>query len=128
MTHFTTPDRDSSIPNLAALDWERREVQATQREAAEKRQQQLLEAVELAPHVDLHRLPQNFWVAVILPSGEMPTQSEPASGRVGEPYTFASEIDGCTDLHHITGQVLFFRSNLSEAELRDNIDLSFLPF
>ena len=119
-------EKDSYIRKLAEKDWERREAEALAREAAEIRQQSILEALNLAPHFELHRLPLNFWVAQIIepagsssPLGEMP-QAEGAS--------FSQTITGCTDLHHITPQILFFRSNLPEQEIRENIDLSFSPF
>ncbi|PHN01890.1 hypothetical protein [Flavilitoribacter nigricans] len=155
-------DRDSNLPKLAAQDWEWREARAAQTEAAEARQKAILEALELAPRFDLHRLPQNFWVAILpfgemserqrgLPSGEMPKgQNGLSSGdihkgkailpagrrpqdRGGVPlqqsiHIFSTEITGCTDLYHISNHVLFFRSNLPEQEIRENIDLSFLPF
>lgn len=120
-------DQDSPTAKLAAQDWERREARAAREEAAETRQKNILQALELAPHFNLHRLPQNFWVAV-LTSREMPkaegAQLPPPWGGSG----WGSEITGCTDLYHISDHVLFFRSNLPEQEIRENIDLSFLPF
>jgi hypothetical protein len=133
-------DQDSPTAKLAAQDWERREARAAREEAAETRQKNILQALELAPHFDLHRLPQNFWVAVILPSGEMPERQRgvpagempKAEGAQLPPWWggpgWGSEITGCTDLYHISDHVLFFRSNLPEQEIRENIDLSFLPF
>jgi hypothetical protein len=140
MKTFNTSDRDSQTPKLAARDWERREAKAAQREAAETRQENLLQALDLAPPFELHRLPQNFWVAQLCsPLGEMSegqrgcsreilAQKEPMQNRVEVTQSFANEITGCTDLYHITDHILFFRSNLPESELRENIDLSFLPF
>ncbi|PHN01271.1 hypothetical protein [Flavilitoribacter nigricans] len=134
-TPTTKADQDSRIPQLAAQDWERREARGAKEDAAETRQKAILEALELAPHFDLYRLPQNFWVAV-LPSGERSTQN--GAARVGQKgssprshkttSTFPTEIAGCTDLYHISDHILFFRSNLPEPEIRENIDLSFLPF
>ena len=135
-TPTSKADQDSHIPKLATQDWERREARAAREEAAETRQKNILQALELAPHFNLHRLPQNFWVAQIIkpmklvspPMGEMPkaegAQLPPSWGGSG----WGSEITGCTDLYHISDHVLFFRSNLPEQEIRENIDLSFLPF
>ena len=110
-------ERDSYIPRLAAQDWERREVRAAKMEAAEARQRSLRAAQERGPRFALHRLPQNFWVAQI---------TEPEAQL--QFYAFAKNITGCKDLYPIGDHILFFRSNLPEQELRENIDLSFLPF
>ena len=116
-SHFYS-DRDSNIPQLAAQDWEQREAKAVAMEAAELRQYKLQQALELGPRFDLYHLPQNFWLA-ILPLGET-SQSYKES--------FPKKITGCKDLHHIEDHILFFRSNLPEQEIRENIDLSLLPF
>lgn len=132
MTTFP-PDQDSRIPQLAAQDWERREARAAQLEAAEIRRQSLQRAQEIGPLFELYRLPQNFWVAV-LPVGEMPGGQRGSStpqanvDRIIFQSGFANAIEGCTDLHPIGDHLLFFRSNRSEQEIRENIDLSFLPF
>lgn len=120
MTTFP-PDQDSRIPQLAIQDWERREAVAAQMEAAESRRQFLEEAREIGPLFELYRLPQNFWVAKI-------KNEEANADRIIFKDGFAETIEGCTDLFPIGDHILFFRSNLPEQEIRENIDLSFLPF
>lgn len=122
MTTFP-PDQDSRIARLAAQDWERREARAARLEAAEMRQRSLQQAQEIGPLFELHRLPQNFWVAEILT-----LDVDADDSRIVFNTGFAETINGCTDLHPIGDHILFFRSNLPEQEIRENIDLSFLPF
>lgn len=102
------------LAKKAYLDWEQKENRAATQETAYARQDALQQAQELGPRFVLHRLPQNFWVAQLLPQW----------GGWG----WGSEITGCTDLFPIGDHIIFFRSHLPEQEIRENLDLSFLPF
>ncbi|MCB0630834.1 MAG: hypothetical protein KDD15_13905 [Lewinella sp.] len=110
-------EEDHPLTKKAYLDWEHLEKRASALETAYARQESLQIAQELGPRFVLHRLPQHFWVAQIC---------EPEDQL--QFYAFGTAVSGCSDLFPISDHILFFRSYLPEQEIRENIDLSFLPF
>lgn len=121
MNHlFSAADQGWEYPphaDLACSDWEYVEALAREDRTAACRIDNLNQAASLAPRLELSYLALDCWLARIVPSPEWPDCS------------FVNpDLEGAYQVRILDPKTMFFRSQLSEERLWENLSLLFLPF